>query len=37
VAAAMTAAVRTHIGGAPQTYVGAVAPHGARVLSTCAS
>jgi homoserine kinase len=37
VAAAMTAAVRTHIGGEPETYVSAVARGGARVLSTCAS
>jgi homoserine kinase len=37
VAAAMTAAVRTHIGGDPQTYVSPIASQGARVLSTCAS
>jgi homoserine kinase len=37
VAAAMTAAVAEHIGGAPQTYVSPIAPHGARVVSTCAS
>ena len=37
VAAAMTAAVVQHIGGAPQTYVSPIAPHGARVVSTCAS
>ncbi len=37
VAAAMTAAVRTHIGGDPRTYVSPVAPEGARVLSTCNS
>jgi homoserine kinase len=37
VADAMTAAVVSHIGGAPQTYVSAIAPHGARVVSTCAS
>ena len=32
VAAAMTAAVRAHIGGEPQTYVSQVAPQGARVI-----
>jgi homoserine kinase len=37
VAAAMTAAVIAHIGGAPQTYISPIAPHGARVVSTCAS
>ena len=37
VAAAMTAAVKTHIGGEPQTYVSAIAPRGAHVLTTCAS
>jgi homoserine kinase len=37
VAEAMTAAVRTHIGGEPQTYVSPIASRGARVLSTCAS
>jgi homoserine kinase len=37
VAEAMTRAVRTHIGGEPQTYVSEVAQKGARVLSTCAS
>jgi homoserine kinase len=37
VAEAMTRAVRTHIGGTAQTYVSAIAPRGARVLSTCAS
>jgi homoserine kinase len=37
VADAMTAAVRTHIGGEPQTYVSPVAPQGARLLSSCAS
>jgi homoserine kinase len=36
-ATAMTAAVRRHIGGEPQTYVSPIAPHGARVVSTCAS
>ena len=29
----MTAAVRTHIGGEPQTYVSPIAPQGARDLS----
>jgi hypothetical protein len=33
----MTAAVRTHIGGEPQTYVSPIAPQGARILSTCGS
>jgi homoserine kinase len=37
VAAAMTAAVRAQIGGEPRTYVSAIAPEGARVLSTCAT
>jgi homoserine kinase len=37
VAAAMTAAVVQHIGGVPQTYVSPIAPHGARVVSPCAS
>jgi homoserine kinase len=38
VATAMTAAVTAHIGGQPpQTYISAIAPKGARVLSTCAS
>jgi homoserine kinase len=37
VAAAMTASVVQHIGGAPQTYVSPIAPNGARVVSTCAS
>ncbi len=32
VAAAMTAAVKAHIGGEPQTYVSAIAPGGARVV-----
>jgi len=34
VAAAMTDAVRQHIGGEPQTYVSPIAPRGARVLTT---
>jgi len=33
VAAAMTAAVREHIGGEPQTWISRIAPHGARVVS----
>jgi homoserine kinase len=37
VAAAMTAAVRTQIGGEPQTYVSPIASRGARIISTCAS
>ena len=37
VAAAMTAAVKQHIGGEPQTYVSPIAPHGARVVSPCVS
>jgi homoserine kinase len=37
VAAAMTAAVKTQVGGEPQTYVSRIAPEGARVLSTCSS
>jgi len=32
VAASMTDAVRTHIGGEPQTYVSPISPRGARVL-----
>jgi homoserine kinase len=32
VALAMTAAVKHHIGGEPQTYVSSIAPHGARVV-----
>jgi homoserine kinase len=34
---AMTAAVRTCIGGDPQTYISPIAPRGARVISTCDS
>lgn len=34
VAAAMTAAVRTAIGGEPQTYVSSISPRGARVVAT---
>jgi homoserine kinase len=37
VAAAMTDAVKASIGGEPQTYVSAIAPHGARVVSPAAS
>jgi homoserine kinase len=37
VARAMNAAVKTHIGGEPRTYVSAIATRGAYVLSTCAS
>ena len=37
VAAAMTAAVRTVIGGDPQTYISPIALQGARIVSTCAS
>jgi homoserine kinase len=37
VAAAMTAAVRTAIGGEPRTYVSPIAAEGARVVSACAS
>jgi homoserine kinase len=37
VAEAMTAAVRTQIGGEPQTYVSGIATRGAHVVSTCAS
>ena len=37
VARAMEAAVRAEIGGDVQTYVSSVAPHGARVVPTCAS
>jgi homoserine kinase len=33
VAAAMTGAVRAHIGGDPQTYVSPIAPRGARVIA----
>ena len=37
VADAMTTAVRTHIGGEPQTYISRISGQGARILSTCAS
>ena len=37
VAAAMTAAVKRHIGGVPQTYVSPIAPHGARIVTSLKS
>jgi homoserine kinase len=37
VADAMTAAVRTHIGGEPETYISRISGQGARILATCAS
>jgi homoserine kinase len=37
VAEAMTASVKSHIGGDPQNYISAIASRGAHVLSTCAS
>ena len=37
VASAMTRSVKAVIGGEPQVYVSSIAPHGARVISTCAS
>ena len=37
VADAMTRAVKAHISGEPQTYVSAIAPQGARVVSSCAT
>jgi homoserine kinase len=37
VAGAMAVAVTASIGGEPQIYVSAIAPHGARVVSACAS
>ena len=37
VAAAMTAAVKQHIGGEPQTYVSPIGQSGARVVSSCNS
>jgi homoserine kinase len=37
VAAAMEAAVRTHVGGKTQTFISPIASRGARILSTCAS
>jgi homoserine kinase len=37
VADAMTTAVRTHIGGEPETYISRITGQGARVLTTCAS
>jgi homoserine kinase len=37
VAAAMTAAVRAHIGGESQTYISSIAPQGAHVVPACAT
>ncbi len=37
VAAAMTAAVKAHIGGEPQTYVSPISMQGAHVTASCAS
>jgi homoserine kinase len=37
VAERMTAAVKAHIGGVPQTFVSGIAPRGAHLLATCAS
>jgi homoserine kinase len=37
VAAAMTAAVKAHIGGEPQTYISRISGQGARVVSSCAT
>jgi len=37
VADAMSRAVRTHIGGEPQTYISEVARQGARIISSCDS
>ncbi len=37
VAAAMTAAVRAHVGGDPRTYISPIATKGAHVISTCDS
>jgi homoserine kinase len=37
VAEAMAAAVKTHIGGEPETYISRISGQGARILSTCAS
>lgn len=37
VAAAMTTAVKTHIGGEPQVYISRISGQGARVVATCAS
>jgi homoserine kinase len=37
VGAAMSAAVRQHVGGDLQLYVSAIVPHGARVVSVCAT
>ena len=37
VADAMSTAVRTHIGGEPETYISRISGQGARILTTCAS
>jgi homoserine kinase len=37
VGAAMSASVREHVGGDSQLYVSAIVPHGARVVSACAT
>ena len=37
VAAAMTTAVKSHIGGEPQVYISRISGQGARVVATCAS
>jgi homoserine kinase len=37
VAAAMTAAVRRHIGGEPQTYISSIASRGAHIVAPCTS
>ena len=37
IAAAMTAEIKRHIGGDPQTYVSPIVPQGARIVSTCRS
>jgi homoserine kinase len=37
VAAAMTGAVRTHIGGDPETYISPISMQGAHVIATCDS
>ena len=37
VAAAMTTAVKTHIGGEPETYVSPISTKGTHVIASCAS
>jgi homoserine kinase len=37
VGTAMSAAAKEHIGGDPQLYISAIVPHGARVVSVCAT